>query len=408
MGNHSRQRVAIIGAGLAGLSAAYQLRDKANVTIFERDDRLGGRVFASEKPPGEHGAESLLESECELSDLLAELGIATTSCLTEPWYFFRGLYATGAPDKAGEHLLPPESANRIAKLFKLVRQEQWPKTTKRFVRWLSSFLEGDKEAMRFVGMLLAGETCAPLHHLSTRYSLESLSSLSNDEWYRIKGGSTRLAKELFRQSTACLHTSAHVSRVEPIRGGIEIRWREGGARKSEIFQVTIIATPDGERLLGKPVPGHFHGYVNVLLGYRSWPQVKGRPDLDLKNGLITDGPLNYIKLTAHPRSSYVLRVLIPNAGEKLHWKASDVVAFCVQHLKPIIANADQFCVSSVKAWQQGLPCAGSNKSFQKVGSRVYLAGDRFGQWPSMDAAVASGRGAAKAVGTSSGLRSGGK
>jgi protoporphyrinogen oxidase len=170
MGNRSRQKVAIIGAGLAGLSAAYELRDKANVTIFEREDRLGGRVLTSKEPSGEHGAESLLESECELRDLLAELGIAIMPCHTEPRYFFRGLYATGAPDKAGEKLLPLESANRIAKLFELVRLEHWPKTTKKFGQWLSLFLEGDKEAMQFVRMLLAGETCAPLHHLSARYS----------------------------------------------------------------------------------------------------------------------------------------------------------------------------------------------------------------------------------------------
>jgi hypothetical protein len=161
--------------------------------------------------------------------------------------------------------------------------------------------------------------------------------------------------------------------------------------------VAIIATPSGEHLLGKPVRGHFHGYLNILLGYHARPQVKGSPDLDLKNGLITDGPLNYMKLTEHPRSLYVLRVLIPNAGEKLHWEASDVVAFSVRHLQPIIANVDQFCVSSVKAWKDGLPCGGSNKCFQKVGSRIYLAGDRFGKWPSMDAAVASGQQAAEAL-----------
>lgn len=397
MGNPSKQKVAIIGAGLAGLSAAYHLRDKANVTLFEREERIGGRVLTSKQPPGEHGAESLLDSECELCGLLAELGIAITPCLTEPRYLFRGRYATGAPDKAGEQLLPRESANRIAKLFELVRLEHWPKTTKKFGQWLSSFLEGDKDAIQFVRMLLAGETCAPLHHLSTRYSLESLSSLSNEEWYRIEGGSTTLARALFRQSKARRRTSAHVSRVEPIRGGVEIRWREGGMHRSEIFQAAIIATPSGERLLGKPVRGHFHGYLNILLGYHARPQVKGRPDLDLKNGLITDGPLNYMKLAEHPRSLYVLRVLIPNAGEKLHWEASDIVAFCIRHLQLIIANADQFYVSSVKAWKHGLPCGGSNRSFQKVGSRVYLAGDRFGEWPSMDAAVASGRQAAKAL-----------
>ena len=35
-------RVAIIGSGIAGLGAAWQLRHKADVTIFEKSDRIGG------------------------------------------------------------------------------------------------------------------------------------------------------------------------------------------------------------------------------------------------------------------------------------------------------------------------------------------------------------------------------
>jgi uncharacterized protein len=39
-----RPRVAVVGAGVAGLSAAYHLRDRARITIFEREDRLGGHA----------------------------------------------------------------------------------------------------------------------------------------------------------------------------------------------------------------------------------------------------------------------------------------------------------------------------------------------------------------------------
>ena len=39
------QRIAIIGAGAAGLTAAEELKDKGyqNITVFERTDRAGGK-----------------------------------------------------------------------------------------------------------------------------------------------------------------------------------------------------------------------------------------------------------------------------------------------------------------------------------------------------------------------------
>ena len=39
-----RQRIAIIGAGISGLSAAYVLRERYDVTLYEKESRLGGHA----------------------------------------------------------------------------------------------------------------------------------------------------------------------------------------------------------------------------------------------------------------------------------------------------------------------------------------------------------------------------
>jgi len=45
-----RRRIAVVGGGISGLSAAWLLSQAHTVTLFEADDRLGGHPNTAEAP----------------------------------------------------------------------------------------------------------------------------------------------------------------------------------------------------------------------------------------------------------------------------------------------------------------------------------------------------------------------
>jgi predicted NAD/FAD-binding protein len=78
-------RVAIVGAGVSGLAAAYQLRDAAEVTLFEREPRAGGHantIAVDDPVGGEIGIDTGFivcngRTYPELMEFFGELGVET-------------------------------------------------------------------------------------------------------------------------------------------------------------------------------------------------------------------------------------------------------------------------------------------------------------------------------------------
>ncbi len=72
----ARPRIAVVGGGIAGIAAALDLLDHAEITLFEASDRLGGPVqtvdFAGARV--EAGPDSFLARRPEMIDLAERLG----------------------------------------------------------------------------------------------------------------------------------------------------------------------------------------------------------------------------------------------------------------------------------------------------------------------------------------------
>jgi oxygen-dependent protoporphyrinogen oxidase len=69
-------RIVVVGGGIAGLAAAYALRDRAEVTLLEATDRVGGKLRTSEIAgvAVDEGAESMLARVPEAVGLAREIG----------------------------------------------------------------------------------------------------------------------------------------------------------------------------------------------------------------------------------------------------------------------------------------------------------------------------------------------
>jgi monoamine oxidase len=101
-------RVAIVGAGLAGLTCAYRLRQAGVIaTVYEGNTRLGGRCWSirgafNEGQIAEHGGELIDQAHKETRNLAQELGLVLDNLLaaeqngTEPFYYFGGRRQTFA------------------------------------------------------------------------------------------------------------------------------------------------------------------------------------------------------------------------------------------------------------------------------------------------------------------------
>jgi oxygen-dependent protoporphyrinogen oxidase len=112
-GHGDGMKIAVVGAGIAGLALAYRLSKNHEVVVLERDAAPGGKI-RSQSLDGflfEWGPNGFLSSAQELSDLIDEIGLGPELVRASPAASKRSIYWDGKL-----HALPakPQQAPRMS------------------------------------------------------------------------------------------------------------------------------------------------------------------------------------------------------------------------------------------------------------------------------------------------------
>ncbi len=281
MRTSGRPQAAVIGAGVAGLTAAYLLQRRYDVTLYEAQDRLGGHAHTHDVSTAGGRALALdsgflvhnTHTYPHLIRLFGELGVSTQD--TEMSMSVRcegcGLEYAGA---RGPHGLFPtvRSAARPRYLAALATVPRFYRDARRLLASpapespsLGEFLRRGSYRRYFVShfvvpLVAAVWSCPPGDALAypARYLFQFLDhhgmlDLARSPGWRTVTGGSRAYVDLVAKQLTTVTAGLPVRAICRVAGRVDIHDQDGGTRR---FARAVVATHPDEalRLLDPPTP----------------------------------------------------------------------------------------------------------------------------------------------------------
>ncbi|MGW6389916.1 NAD(P)/FAD-dependent oxidoreductase [Streptomyces sp. NPDC055103] len=272
------RKVAVVGAGVAGLTAAYVLASSYEVTLYEADGRLGGHAHTHDLP-GPGGRTVAVDSGFivhnertypTLLRLFRELGITTQDAEMSMSVRCDGCGLEYAGARGGRGLFTGRAALRPRYLRLLTEVPAFHRGARRLLAerpsspvTLGEFLRGGGFSPYFVShfalpLVSAVWSCPartalsyPAAYLFTFLRHHGLLSITGSpQWKTVTGGSGAYVSAVVKQLQR-VRTSSPVDAVQRTGRGALVTTRDGG---TDAYDAVVIAThPDQAlRLLADP------------------------------------------------------------------------------------------------------------------------------------------------------------
>ncbi|WP_068471467.1 flavin monoamine oxidase family protein [Candidatus Protochlamydia phocaeensis] len=230
--SESKPKVAVIGAGLAGLTAAYRLQEKGfHVGLYEARSRVGGRVLTVEVDGhlAELGGQNILDGgeAKHLLALIEELGLKTErrQLLSHLRYVEEGKILDMKEILEARHFDRQELGSALQSIGQ---------TAKNMQEVLQALFKEEDALYKICRTMLAGYEGAPAEKLSPLY-IETLYHILTGgisaahqskeetnpiiEQLVVEGGNSLIAEKLADKLSSCLHLNHSIQTISKTASG---------------------------------------------------------------------------------------------------------------------------------------------------------------------------------------------